>query len=136
MSHYSKIQTQIVEKDALLKALSDLGYTNVEDHCSPQFLYGYQGDQRPEQAEIIIRRNFISLDSNDIGFKRTSEGTYEAIISEYDQEILGTDWVGKVAQKYAEHAVLSKLEAQGFSVAEKELDPVTKKVHIVLKRGG
>lgn len=136
MSHYSKIETQIMEKESLLKALHDLGYTDIEMHDQAQNLFGYQGDVRPEQANIIIRRKFISPESNDVGFKLTAEGTYEAIVSEYDQELLGKDWVGRVSQNYAEHAVVSKLEQQGFSVAEKKVDPIPKKVHLVLRRGG
>jgi hypothetical protein len=136
MSHYSKIETQIVDKESLLKALRDLGYTTVEVHDTPQNLFGYKGDVRPEHAEVIIRRKFISRDSNDIGFKLTEHGTYEAIVSEYDQQLLGDDWLGNVCQKYAEIAVVSKLETQGFSIAEKKVDPVTKKVHLVLRRCG
>ncbi len=135
MSHYSKIETQIVEQDSLVKALQDMGYTNLEVHEIAQNLYGYQGDVRPEQANVIIRRKFISPESNDIGFILTGAGTYEAIVSEYDQELLGLDWVGRVCQNYAEHAVVSKLEQQGFLIAEKKVDPVSKKVHLVLKRG-
>lgn len=135
MSHYSKIETQIVDRDSLLKALFDMGYSNVEVHETAQPLFGYLGDERPEQANVIIRRKDISLESNDIGFRITPEGTFEAIVSEYDQELLGADWVGKVCQKYAEHAVVSKLELQGFSVAEKKVDPVTNKVHLILRRG-
>lgn len=136
MSHYSKIETQIMEKESLLKALHDLGYTDIETYDQAENLFGYQGDVRPEQANIIIRRKFISPESNDVGFKLTAEGTYEAIVSEYDQELLGKDWVGRVSQNYAEHAVVSKLEQQGFSVAEKKVDPISKKVHLVLRRGG
>ncbi|CAN5565661.1 hypothetical protein BH10CYA1_BH10CYA1_59910 [soil metagenome] len=135
MSHYSKIETQIMEKDSLIKALRDMGCEEIEEHEQAQNLYGYQGDVRPEQANIIIRRKFISAESNDVGFRLTTEGTYEAIVSEYDQELLGSDWVGKVCQNYAEHVVVSKLEQQGFQVAEKKIDPVTQKVHLVLKRG-
>ena len=135
MSHYSKIQTQIVERDALVKALQEMGYAKVEVHASPQHLYGYQGDRRPEQAEVIVRRKDISPMSNDIGFRRGADGTYEAIVSEYDQEILGSDWVGRVNQKYAEHAMVAKLEAQGFEIAERTVDKATNKVHLVLRRG-
>lgn len=134
MSHYSKIKTKICEREALVKALQEMGYRDIEVNDTAQHLFGYQGDRRPEQAEVIIRRKFISQASNDIGFRRSADGTYEAIVSEYDEKILGKDWVGKVCQKYAEHAVLSKLEAQGFSVQERQIDPVTKKVHLVLKR--
>lgn len=135
MSHYSKIKTKIMEREALLKALADMGYKTVEVHDSAQNLFGYQGDMRPEKANIIVRRKYVGRASNDIGFRLMDDGSYEAIVSEYDQQQLGSDWVGKLSQKYAEHAVLSKLEAQGFSIAERQVDPVTKKVHLVLKRG-
>lgn len=134
MSHYSKIKTKIMELDALIKALADMGYTKVEVHDAPQHLYGYQGDRRPEQANVIVRRKYINPSSNDIGFRLSDDGSFEAIVSEYDQGLLGKDWIGRLTQKYAEHAMLSKLQAQGFVVAEKEVDPVTKKVHLVLRR--
>lgn len=136
MSHYSKIKTKIVERDALCAALKDMGFTNIEIHEHAQGLYGYKGDLRPEKAEVVIRRKFIGMASNDIGFKLGDDGAWEAIISEYDQSILGSDWVNKVSQRYAEHAILPKLAAQGFVVSERDIDPVTKKVHLRLKRGG
>ena len=136
MSHYSKIDTQIVERDSLLEALKNMGYRNIEVHDVARNLYGYQGDLRPEQANIIIRRQFISRESNDIGFRLTAKGTYEAIVSEYDQELLGKDWVGKVCQHYAECAVVKKLMQQGFEIAEKKVDKATKKIHLILRRGG
>jgi hypothetical protein len=135
MSHYSKIDTQIVECDSLVKALQEMGYKDIEVHEKAQNLFGYQGDVRPEQANVIIRRKHISLESNDIGFRLTAQGTYEAIVSEYDQELLGSDWLGKICQTYAEIAVVSKLVSQGFEIAEKKLDPATNKVHLVLRRG-
>lgn len=134
MSHYSKIKTKIMERDALLAALKEMGYHNVEVHEKADSLYGYQGDRRPERAEVIIRRKFIGPASNDIGFRKADDGSYEAIVSQYDQGMLGKDWVDRVCQKYAEHAVLAKLEAQGFAVAERNVDPVTKKVHMILRR--
>ncbi len=135
MSHYSKIETQIVDCDSLIQALNDMGYRYVEVNETAQNLYGYQGDMRPEMAEVIVRRKYISGESNDIGFKLSPNGTYNAIISEYDEELLGKDWLGKVCQTYAEHAVVKKLSLQGFEVAEKRIDGVTQKVHLVLRRG-
>lgn len=135
MSHYSKIDTQIVERESLVKALQEMGYNDIEVHEKAQNLFGYQGDVRPEQANVIIRRKHISLESNDIGFRLTTQGNYEAIVSEYDQELLGSDWVGKVCQTYAEIAVVSKLAQEGFEIAEKKVDPVTQKVHLTLRRG-
>ena len=135
MSHYSKIDTQIVERESLVKALHEMGYKDIEVHERAQNLFGYQGDVRPEQANVIIRRKHISTESNDIGVRLTAQGNYEAIVSEYDQQLLGADWVGKVCQTYAEIAVVNKLAQQGFEIAEKKVDPVTQKVHLVLRRG-
>jgi len=134
LSHYSKIETQIVERDSLLQALRDAGYEHVECHDSAQSLFGYQGDVRPEKADVIVRRKYISPESNDIGFRLAEDGTYQAIISEYDQELLGEGWLGRLCQNYAEHAVVNKLKQQGFEIAERRLDPSTSKVHLTLRR--
>ena len=44
-------------------------------------LYGYQGDERPERAHVVIRRNQLDSASNDIGFRRDAYGVYRAIVS-------------------------------------------------------
>jgi predicted RNA binding protein YcfA (HicA-like mRNA interferase family) len=136
MSHYSKIETQIVDQTALIKALKDVGYSQVEIHGNPVPLYGYMGDQRPERANVVVRRKHISNASNDIGFVKSENGTYRAIVSEYDQQILGADWVEKVCKLYAYHAVVEKMEEQGFVVEKQEgsLTSTKEKVHLVLKR--
>ncbi len=80
--------TDIVFKNEslLLAALADLGYPTVESgEALP--LYGYQGDERSERAQLVIRRRHIGVASNDLGFARTAEG-YTPIISEHDQRTL------------------------------------------------
>ena len=67
MSHFTRIKTRITEAKALVMALADVGFKTVEDHEAAQPLYGYQGDQRAQTAEVIIRRKFIGRASNDIG---------------------------------------------------------------------
>ena len=87
MSKYL-IYQEIVFKDRrlLLAALAALGYAEVEEgEALP--LYGYQGDRRPETAEIVVRRRHLGPASNDLGFARTEQG-YVPIISEYDQRVL------------------------------------------------
>jgi len=136
MSHYSKIDTQICDVEALKRALKEVGYAHIETHSDPQHLFGYQGDRRPEKANIIIRRKHISQASNDIGFVKTDKGTYKAIVSEYDQHILGSDWVDKVCKIYAYYAVVEKLEEQGFVIESQEgsLTSTKEKVHLKLRR--
>jgi hypothetical protein len=37
-------------------------------------LIGYHGDERPERAQVIIRRSQLDSESNDIGFARGPMG--------------------------------------------------------------
>jgi Protein of unknown function (DUF1257) len=96
----------IVFKDRrlLLAALADLGYSEVEEgEALP--LYGYRGDQRPETAEIVIRRRQVGSVSNDIGFTRTPQG-YLPVVSEYDQRtVLGGQFLVKLRTAYSERVV-------------------------------
>jgi hypothetical protein len=85
MSHYTLIKTQIREVQVLLRSLQEMGFRQVEWHEQAQHLFGYEGDQRAETAEVIIRRQFVGAMANDVGFKRTESGEFQAIISEYDR---------------------------------------------------
>jgi len=74
------------DRRLLLAALADLGYTVVEEgEALP--LCSYQGDRRPETADIVIRRQYVGAASNDVGFARTDQG-YVPVVSEYDQRTL------------------------------------------------
>ena len=74
------------DRRLLLAALADLGYTEVEEGQALP-LYGYQGDRRPETAELVVRFGSLDRASNDLGFARTPAG-YVPVISEYDQRTL------------------------------------------------
>ena len=78
--------TAFKDRECLLKALAGCGYGTVEEGESLS-LYGYQGDRRPETAQIVVRRKFIGAASNDLGFQKTDAG-YVAVISEYDQRYI------------------------------------------------
>jgi hypothetical protein len=92
------------DRRLLLAALADLGYTEVEEgEALP--LYGYQGDRRPETAEVVVRRRHLGSASNDLGFTRTSAG-YVPIVSEYDQRVLhGGRFLVKLRTAYSERVV-------------------------------
>ncbi|MEM9925820.1 MAG: DUF1257 domain-containing protein [Cyanobacteria bacterium P01_D01_bin.50] len=107
MSHFTSIKTQIKDKDALIKALADVGFKNLEVNDTAQSLYGYQGDVRPETAEVIIRRKYIGSSSNDIGFKLQDHGQFQAIISEFDRGRYNQQWLNQVMQRYGYYSCLS-----------------------------
>ncbi len=122
MSHFSVMQTAFVSAEHLVAALADMGFSIIETHDVPQHLYGWRGDVREQTAEIIVRREHISAASNDIGFARAPDGTFRAIISEYDQRDYDAAWLGKLGQRYAYRAARDTLAQQGFDLVEENMD--------------
>ena len=105
MSKYIVFQDFAFKDRRLLRAaLADIGYTDVEEgEALP--LFGYRGDQRPETAEIVVRRQHLGSASNDLGFARTAHG-FMPILSEYDQSVLhGGRFLVKLRTAYSEHVV-------------------------------
>jgi Protein of unknown function (DUF1257) len=133
MSHFTRLKTQIKDTDSLTRALADVGFTTIEVHSTPQPLYGYQGDIRSDAAEVIIRRCYIGALSNDIGFKRRSDGSFEAVISEYDRARYSSQWLDRLTQRYAYHALVAKAPVEGFTIeTEETLEDGT--IRVVLAR--
>lgn len=118
MSHYTQVRTRFRDPEILRAALADVGFPVVEVHAAPVALYGYQGDARADTAEVIIRRANIGPASNDVGFKRHADGTYRAIVSEYDARSNG--WhkarMDQISQRYAYHAIRREAARAGLRV--------------------
>lgn len=117
MSTFVKRQCAIKSRASLVEALAELGYSTVlvcED--APQHLRGYHGDERPEVAHVIVRRQFVGPSSNDIGFLRGADGQWTAIISEYDQSRHNEAWQRKLAQLSAVHHSMAVARGLGFDV--------------------
>jgi len=128
MSHFTSIALEIREKDALVAALNDLGFGNVEVHESPQPIRGYGGQTR--RAEIIIRG--IGYYTGDVGFRRTKDGRFEAVLDQDDEHQLGRDWRNRLLQRYGRHVAVAKLEKKGFRVVREETREG--KLHLVMGR--
>ncbi|GGM48019.1 DUF1257 domain-containing protein [Dactylosporangium sucinum] len=122
MSHFTRVRTALRDAGLLANALGAAGFPAVEVHDEPQTLFGYHGDARPERAEVIVRRAHLGEASNDLGFRRTTDGTFEAIISEYDRRQYDEAWLGTVSQHYAHAATLRYAAANGFEVATEQRD--------------
>lgn len=104
MSAYITLLTPMMDQDCLLAALSDAGFgsNKVEVHPVPVPLVGYEGDQRTQVANIVIRRRYAGQSSNDVGFLATEIG-YQAIISDYDQSRYGANWMAQLHSLYQSH---------------------------------
>lgn len=121
MSKYEVSTITLAEQCHLIGALRDLGY-EPEIHPDGAPLVGYQGDERPERAHIIIRRRQLDSASNDIGFARDGTGVYRAIISEYDRRIGFTDaWLGRLSQCYKERQTMAVAKAKGYVFRGREV---------------
>ena len=122
MSHYTVLQTRLHDTRLLLESLADLGFIDVELHETPQPLVGWRGDFRQQRAEVIIRRRHVGQASNDIGFARRPDGSFEAIISDYDRERYDEAWLGQLNQRYAYRLTRETLAGQDFDLVQEEID--------------
>ncbi|MDA3837848.1 MAG: DUF1257 domain-containing protein [Candidatus Delongbacteria bacterium] len=121
MSHFSKIRTNIQNKEYLVKALKLLNY-NVK--VGNYKCNGYQGTYT--NVEVLVE--LPGTDYN-IGFKN-NDGSYELVADWYgiknvDSESLVKDITSqitlienKIKQEYAYSSTIEKLEEQGFSLEE------------------
>lgn len=134
MSHYTKVRTAITDQDVLVAALERLGFPEVESHTEPVALYGFQGDARPERAEVVVRRRHVGAASNDLGFRRVQDGTFEAIISGYDRKRYDAKWLRRLAQRYGHLTALAYAESNGFEIASEETDERTGEIRMTLRR--
>ena len=122
MSAYQTQETQFTDEDCLLKALADQGYTHVEVHAEPRQLVGYHGDLRSQRAHVIVRRQYVGRASNDLGFVKSPDGTYRAIISDFDKGRHNDAWMLKLTDSYSEHGVVKQAARQGLRFLGRKKD--------------
>lgn len=123
MSHFSRIQTALMEKEFLLLALKDLGMEYQEGDLSIQ---GFAGVKK---VDIRIPLKF----SYDIGFRQSKNG-YELIADWFGVRGLNREqFLQKLKQRYAYHVARAKLEKQGFTLIEEEVKE-TGQIRLLLRR--
>ncbi len=133
MSHFTTLKTRLTEAAALVQALADMGFPEVEQHEEPRRLFGFEGLPRPQKAEVIVRRKHVGWGSNDLGFRRQPDGAFDALISSFDRRKYSPAWLGHLSQRYAYHVAKAKLAEQGFALVTEETQP-NAQIHLVLRR--
>src|ERR1017187_2133433 len=116
MSAYSTLETIYRDRDCLVVALADMGYTTVEVHEDAQNLQGYHGDMRAQKANVIVRRQYIGTASNDLGFVKKEDGTYAAIISDFDSRHHNTKWYTDLKDKYLDKVTTKQAKKMGLKL--------------------
>ena len=128
MSKYTKQKSTYNDRDCLVAALNEMGYTDVEVHDEAVNLIGYHADVRPERANVIVRRRYIDTAANDLGFVRESDGTFSAIVSDYDSRKHGAQWMIGLKKAYTEKRLMKHAASKGFKYLGKKV--VNNKVQI------
>jgi hypothetical protein len=124
MSHFTRIQTKIVEKEQLLQAIRDLGFSYEEGEVK---LSGFGFQQT--QVDIAIRLPF----SYDIGFRKNGE-FYEIVTDWFGvRGVKQEEFTSKITQRYAYHVTRVKLENQGFTLVEEQVQE-TGEIRLLLRR--
>lgn len=122
MSEFNVVNVQFKDGDCLVESLQELGY-KCEVHESGAHLKGYMGDQRQQVANIIIRKEHIGRASNDLGFAKKADGTYDMIISEYDMAAKhGKVFTETLKQIYGKNMALRTTKRLGLSTMSVKTD--------------
>ena len=124
MSHVSRIKTKMVDKEYVLKALTDLGFAYEEGDVQVKVFSGL-----PTKVDIRIPLKL----SYDIGLRKTGE-TYDIVADWFGvRGINQKEFTERLNQRYAYHAARAKLEQQGFDMVEEKVEE-TGQIRIVLRR--
>jgi hypothetical protein len=115
MSHITRIKTKIIDRDFLLQSLVDLGYA-------------YEGGKK---ANVSIKVNLRM--SQDIGFMKVGD-SYE-LIADWSgvRHLKKKDFTRQLFQRYAYIAARTKLEMQGFTLVNEEIEQKGQ-IRLVLRR--
>lgn len=126
MSHFSRIKTQMIEKEHLLQAITDAGYSyDVGENLK---LGGFGGQKTP--IEIKVHSGLLS---GDIGFHKNKDA-YECIADWWGvRGVKKEEFIQRITQRYAYHAACAKLEAQGFTLINEEIEE-GERIHLRLRR--
>ena len=101
MSEFHVIEVKFKDESILITTLKEMGY-KPEVHKEAKSLYGYQGDERPQKAHIIIPRKQVGMASNDVGFEKT-KGGFVLHASEFDHAWRTGEKIQDLNQRYSEN---------------------------------
>lgn len=111
MSHFSTVKTELRERQSLIEALHELGFSADP---SPRSVRGYQG--QTITADISVPQP----NGADIGFRlNSSNGNYELVtdLQLWSQTIPVERFLALLHQRYALRTLLTATANEGFQVS-------------------
>ena len=125
MSHFTRLKTRLADKEHLLAALTDLGYSHQEGSVQ---IRGYGGNLQAAEIKVAT-----SSPGYDIGFARGDEG-YELVADWWGiRDISQEELVAALTRRYAYHASVASLGREGFALVSEETE-AGGQIHLVLRR--
>ena len=118
-SEYHAQKTEYKNAECLVEALKEQ-YAEVEQHEVAQQLYDFCGrkthylDKDGDKANIIVRRHIVGGAANDLGFRKTADGTFEAIVSNYDSHKHDAKWFQNLKRSYVERVDMKTAAKNGL----------------------
>lgn len=99
MPRYRLIPTGVPTNSDLKHTLSEMGVRNVEVHPHPVPLDDWIGRPTDVMADVIVRRKDLGASSDDMGFVRGEDGTWDALVSEIHLFRFDKKWFAELAQR-------------------------------------
>ena len=118
MSHISMIMTKMVSVPHMIRALKDMGFSEVRTR---------------QDDEIIIPADKTGIPKSEVRFSRMKEGPFKAQISNFDLRKFNLTWVQKLTQRYAYHVAVDTLKEQHFEMIEESVEHGNT-IHLTLRR--
>lgn len=130
MSHFVRIQTQIREREMLVKSLRELHHQfQVGENL---LVRGYSGNQ--ERAEVVVNTG----SAYDIGFKRRAQ-EYEVVADwwgvEGNTRIRQQSFIQEVSRQYAYNVVLEQAREQDLIIEDEQTLENGDRVILLSERG-
>jgi hypothetical protein len=124
MSHFTTVKTHFKDIKDLVYALTTMGFDENHIEVSEENdldLIGYDNAPRMLNGKrvkgiIRINRKHVGKLSNDLGFCKEADGTYTALISDYDSSKYNERWLGQLKQNYVVKKATKQLKKQGYRV--------------------
>lgn len=105
MARYRKIQTGVKSERDLARALAEMGLKNVEVHAEAQPLDDWIGRPTEVLANVIVRRKQLGASSDDIGFARNANGTFDLVLSDIHLFKFDRRWLSELARRTGTESV-------------------------------
>jgi hypothetical protein len=129
VSHFTRVKTQITDREMLVKALADLKYKVAENAT----VRGYQGNKLT--ADVVVQPG----GAYDIGFEKSADGSYQVVADwwgvEQDTRVTTKAFMEPLTQRYAYHKVVAEVAKQGFQIVQ-ETTGVDQTLKVTVRRWG